>query len=128
LGDPAPPGGTPGDAYIEVQVRQDPRFKVDGDNLITDLPISLDTAVFGGEVRAPTLDGEVLLKIPPRSNTGTLLRLSGKGLTNRSTQQRGDELVSLRLMLPEKIDPELEDALRKWKERQHQEAQRKGAA
>ena len=110
-------GGPPGDAYVEIQVRDDPRFKRQGDELVLEQAVSLTQAVFGGEVRVPTLEGAVLLKIPPRSNSGTRLRIPRKGVYNRASASRGDEIVVLRIVLPDRIDPELEEALRQWQAR-----------
>lgn len=119
LGEPGLNGGPAGDAFIEIRVREDARFKRQGDHLIMELPISLSEALFGGEVRVPTIDGEVMLKIPPRSNTDQKMKLSGKGVYNRSTKRRGDQIVVLKVMLPKKPDPELEEALKRWSERHH---------
>jgi DnaJ-class molecular chaperone len=107
-------GGPPGDVYVEIQVREDPRFKQEGANLVIETPVSLTDAVFGGRVRVPTLEGQVELKVPPHSNTGTKLKLAGKGAYDRETGRRGDEIVVLKIKLPDEIDPELENALRDW--------------
>lgn len=116
-GGPSPNGGPPGDAYVELRVRNDPRFSREGADLILELPVPLIDAVFGAEIRVPTLGGEVMLKIPPRSNSGARLRLAGKGAYQRSSQARGDQIIVLKILLPEDIDPELEAALRAWKDR-----------
>ncbi len=113
-GNPSPNQGPPGDAYVEVQIRPDPRFQSQGDDLILELPMSITEAVFGAEIKVPTLDGEVLLKIPPHSNTGKRLKLGGKGIFNRASKKRGDQLVVLKVVLPSTIDKELEEALKKW--------------
>jgi DnaJ-class molecular chaperone len=113
----SPSGPTRGDVYLEVRIRPDERFQRQGDDLILELPVSITEAVFGAEVRVPTLEGGVLLKIPPGSNTGTRLRVAGKGAKSRPDSARGDELVVLKVVLPRSIDAELEAALRQWKER-----------
>lgn len=107
--------------YIELLVKSDHRFIRQGDDLLTELPVSLTEAVFGGDVRAPTVDGEVMLKVPRHSNTGTRLRIPGKGVFNRMKNRRGDQITTLKVMLPKVIDPELEEALRQW-------VRRRGAA
>lgn len=116
-GGPGFNGSPPGDAYIQLYVKPDERFTRKGDDLVLYLPISIMEAVEGGEVRVPTLDGDVLLKIPARSNTGTRLRLSGKGAYNRDSKRRGDEFVVLKVILPGEVDAEFEEALSKWQQR-----------
>lgn len=119
-GDPAPAGGEAGDAYVEIRIRADERFKLERDQLVFESPVSVDIAVLGGELRVPTPEGVVMVRVPPRSNTGTRLRLPGKGLFNRATGRRGDELVVLKITIPESLYAPLEEALRA--------GQRKGAA
>lgn len=105
--------GRPGDALIEIEVLPDPRFRLDGVNVIVELPVSLSEAVLGGEVRAPTPTGEVMLTIPKHANTGTTLRLKGKGAPRRDGGF-GDELVRLKVVLPKRPDPELEAFVSGW--------------
>src|ERR1700680_1163796 len=106
-GRPGTRGGAPGDALVEIEVRPHRIFVREGDDIHVDLPISLSEAVLGGKVKAPTPTGAVTMTVPKWSNTGTVLRLKGKGVP-RVDRSRGDELVTLRVMLPEKPDPELE--------------------
>lgn len=105
--------GVPGDALIEVEVIPDPRFKRDGDNIFLDVPISLSEAVLGAKIRVPTPTGEVTMSVPKGSNTGTTLRLRGKGAPRRGGGH-GDELVKLKVVLPHKADPELEAFVSNW--------------
>jgi DnaJ-class molecular chaperone len=88
-------------------------FSRDGDNIRVELPISLSEAVLGGKVTVPTATGPVTMTIPKWSNTGAVLRLKGKGIT-RADGDHGDELVALKIVLPEKPDPELESFIAKW--------------
>ncbi|WP_020188282.1 J domain-containing protein [Methylopila sp. 73B] len=113
-GDPGAEGGEAGDALIEIAVRPHPFFRRDGLNITLDLPISLPEAVLGGKVVAPTPSGPVTLSIPKGSNTGKVLRLKGKGAPGRG-DKRGDEYVTLKIVLPAKIDPELEAFAKRWK-------------
>jgi DnaJ-class molecular chaperone len=115
-GSPGIGGAPPGDAYVELHIRPDERFQTKGDDLIIELPISIPEAILGAQVRVPTLDGEVLLKVPPHSNRGTRLRLAKKGLFNRSKKLRGDQIVVIQIELPREIDPELESFFKKWQE------------
>ncbi len=107
-------GGRPGDAFVEIKIRPSKVFHQQGDDLILDLPISLSEAIFGGEIAVPTIDGSVKLKVPPKVNTDTKLRLSGQGVYNRKTKQRGDQIIRLKVRLPTEIDSDLENAIKNW--------------
>jgi DnaJ-class molecular chaperone len=107
-GEPSIVGGEAGDAIVTVRIGKHPQLRVDGRDLRLDLPITLYEAVLGAKVEAPTLDGHVELTIPPKSNGGRTLRLRGKGLPAGGGKQAGDLLVSLRIILPEGSNPELE--------------------
>lgn len=113
-GQPGVLGGPAGDALITIEFVPHPHFRVEGETLRRDINVSLDEAVLGAKVRVPTLDGEVSLNIPPGSTGGRALRLKGKGLPV-STGGRGDLLVTPRIVLPERPDPELEALMRKWR-------------
>jgi DnaJ-class molecular chaperone len=112
-GRPGIGGGPSGDALVEVEVRPHTLFTRDGDDIRVEVPISLDQAVLGGRVTVPTPSGEVHMTVPKWANSGTVLRLKGKGVP-RPKGGRGDEFVTLKLMLPEKPDPELEKLVRQW--------------
>jgi len=75
---------------------------------------TLDEAVLGGKVRVPTLDGPVTLTVPPKTNGGQTLRLKGKGLPRAGG--RGDLLVTLKIVLPEGGDKDLEALMKTWRE------------
>lgn len=105
--------GGPGDALIEVEVLPDPRFIRDGDDITLDLPVSLSEAVLGGRVRVPTATGAVTMAVPKGSNTGTTLRLKGKGAPKRGGGF-GDQFVKLKVVLPSPPDPELEAFVSGW--------------
>ena len=112
-GRPGYNGGEPGDALIEIEVRPHPLFTRKDDDIHLELPISLAEAVLGGKVKAPTPTGDVMLSIPKGANTGRVLRLKGKGVTKPDGSQ-GDEYVTLKIVLPEKPDPELEEFIARW--------------
>jgi curved DNA-binding protein len=100
-------GGQAGDLYLRVKVAGDPRFERKGDDLHTTVQTDLYTAVLGGEVRAPTLAGDVKLKIPAGSQNGQIFRLRGKGMPRlRHTSEHGDLYVRLDVRLPAKLTPE----------------------
>jgi DnaJ-class molecular chaperone len=105
--------GGHGDALIEVEVRPDTRFTREGDDISLELPISLSEAVLGGRIRVPTPTGEVTMTVPKGSNTGTTMRLKGKGAPHHGGGH-GDEFVRLRVVLPKGPDPELEAFVSKW--------------
>nr|WP_317893334.1 DnaJ C-terminal domain-containing protein [uncultured Sphingomonas sp.] len=96
-GDPGPGGA--GDAIVTIQVQPHRFFTRDGDDVRLDLPISLAEAVLGGEVRVPTVEGAVMLKVPKGSTSGKVLRLKGRGF-HKKGGGRGDQLVTLMVDLP----------------------------
>ncbi len=107
-------GGPPGDALVEIAVRPHRIFTRKGDDVHVELPISLREAVLGGKINVPTPGGAVAMTIPRWSNTGSVLRLKGKGVP-RSGGNPGDEYVTLKVMLPAKPDPELEKFMAQWR-------------
>jgi len=112
-GQPGINGGPPGDALVELAVTPHPLFRREGDTIRYDLPVSLAEAVLGAKVEAPTPAGKVMLTIPPGSNTGSVLRLRGRGVA-RPDGTRGDCIVTLKVVLPPKPDAALEQFLRGW--------------
>lgn len=109
----APSGGQPGDALIEVEVRTHAFFTRKGDDVHVDLPVTITEAALGGKVPAPTPSGTVTLTIPRGANTGRVLRLKGKGV-KRADGTRGDEYVTVKVMLPPELDDDLGDFLVRW--------------
>jgi DnaJ-class molecular chaperone len=103
-----------GDALITVNIAPHPHFKLEGNNLRVEVPITLYEAVLGGKVRVPTLEGAVELAIPPGTSAGRVFRLKGKGLPGKSGH--GDLYAAVRIVLPEGKDPELEELMRKWRD------------
>jgi DnaJ-class molecular chaperone len=108
------PGGRTGDLLITVSVTPHPLFQRDGADLRLDLPVTLYEAVLGGKIRVPTLDGAVELAIPAGTNAGRTFRLKGKGFPAK--ERKGDLLATVRIMLPEGQDSDLEELMRKWRE------------
>lgn len=106
------PGG-PGDGIVTIEVRPHRFFRRDGDNVRLDLPITLKEAVAGGEVRVPTVDGAVMMKIKPGSQSGHQLRLKGKGFHGK-TGVRGDQIIELQIRLPEGGDAALGAFVEGW--------------
>jgi DnaJ-class molecular chaperone len=120
-----PGGGSPGDAYVEVHISPHAYFTRKDDNIHLELPITLQEAVLGATVDVPTVHGKVSMKIPPGSNTGTTLRLKGKGVVNRKTGNKGDQYVRLKITLPEKPDTELKDFVERWSAKHGYDPRRK---
>jgi DnaJ-class molecular chaperone len=116
-GRPGYNGGEPGDALIEIEVRPHPVFTRDNDDIRIELPVSLAEAVLGGKVKAPTPTGAVMLTVPKGANSGTVLRLKGKGVA-KAQGGHGDQYVTLKVMLPDKPDPELEEFITRWSKSQ----------
>lgn len=102
----SPTGGPSGDLYLRVRLKPHPQFTLDGDNLISELQISPSLAVIGGEATVNTLDGPVMINIPPMSQSGRMLRLRERGLPRLKQSIRGDHLVRLRIQLPGTLSPE----------------------
>jgi DnaJ-class molecular chaperone len=105
--------GEPGDALVEVTIKPHSLFTREGNDIYVDLPITLSEAVLGARVNVPTPTGPVTMTVPKGSNTGTVLRLRGKGVLRRDGGH-GDELVRLKVMLPERPDAELEAFVSGW--------------
>ena len=119
-------GGPPGDAFVEIEVRPHPRFERKGDDLLVEVPISIDEAVLGGRIEVPTIGGRVNLTVPKGSSSGRTLRLKGKG-AKRASGGHGDQLVRLRIVMPDSVDPELERFMRDWSARNRYDPRRDDA-
>jgi DnaJ-class molecular chaperone len=109
-GEPGPGGA--GDAIVEIAIQPHRFFRRDGDDVLLDLPVTLAEAVLGAKVKAPTVDGPVMLNVPAGSSSGRVLRLKGKGFHKRSGE-RGDQLVTLMVDLPSE-DAELRQFVEAW--------------
>jgi len=107
-------GGRTGDLLITVSVTPHPLFQRDGADLRLDLPVTLYEAVLGAKVRVPTLEGAVELAIPAGTNSGRTFRLKGKGFPGK--ERTGDLLASVRIVLPEGHDRDLDELMCKWRE------------
>ncbi len=112
-GAPGIAGGPAGDALIEVTVAPHPLFRREGQDIHLDLPISINEAVLGGRVPVPTVTGAVTMAIPPGSDSGTKLRLRGKGIQEHGQQPAGDAYATLRVMVGP-ADDALRSFLRDW--------------
>lgn len=116
-------GGPPGDALITISVLPHPYFTRKGDDIELELPITLREAVLGTKLEIPTPTGRVRMSVPKGANTGTRLRLKGKGV-QRADGSRGDEYITLKIVLPDQPDPELEAFVQGWSGAQSQNPRR----
>lgn len=114
-GQPGPGGGPAGDAHVEISVQPHPMFRRDGNDIEVDLPITFDEAVLGGKIEVPTLSGPVSMRVPKGASSGQILRLKGKGI-QPGKGPLGDQYVRLKIVLPDKIDGNMEDIARRWRE------------
>ncbi|WP_341909192.1 DnaJ C-terminal domain-containing protein [Ferrovibrio terrae] len=108
--------GEAGDALIEVTVEPHPFFVRQGDDLHLELPLTLDEAILGAKIPVPTIDGMVAVSVPKGASSGTTLRLKGRGfpLKGGASDQRGDQYVKLKIVLPEKPNSALEKLIEGW--------------
>jgi DnaJ-class molecular chaperone len=116
-GAPGRRGAEPGDALVEIKVRPHPYFKRLDDDIALDLPITIDEAVLGAKVEVPTIAGRVQLTLPRATSSGRIFRLKGRGVHNTTTGHAGDQLVTVRIVLPEAIDDELSYFLSEWRQK-----------
>lgn len=107
-GMPGSNGGPAGDALIAITVAAHAFFRRDGDDVLLDLPITLQEAVLGARVDVPTINGPLSVKIPPGSRSGARMRLKGRGIGE------GHQIVVLQVVLPAGPEPALEAFLRGW--------------
>jgi DnaJ-class molecular chaperone len=113
-GNPGSGGAPDGDALIEIQIEPHDIFNRKERDIHCEVAVGLSEAVLGGSVTVPTVHGPVALKVPAGSNSGTTLRLKGKGLPERGTTAAGDQYIKLRVVLPDPPDPELTRFLKTW--------------
>ena len=111
-GAPGSGGGPAGDLYLRVQVQPHPFFRREGDDIHVELPVALHEALLGAEVTVPTLKARVSLRIPPETQNGRVIRLAGQGLP-RAGGGQGDMFVSVKVVLPQKLNDLERDAVQK---------------
>jgi molecular chaperone DnaJ len=105
-------GGPPGDLYVDITVQAHPLFTRDGQNLSCEVPISFATAVLGGSVEVPTLDGNVVLKVPAETQSGSLFRLRGKGVRSVRDSGVGDLFCRVQVETPVNLTSDQKERLR----------------
>jgi DnaJ-class molecular chaperone len=105
-------GGPAGDLYILTKVRSHPLYERKGDNLYVDVPITVTEAALGASIEVQTLDGPVMMKIPPATQSGQTFRLSAKGMPHLKGEGRGDQFVRIKIVLPRNLDERSKQLLR----------------
>ncbi len=113
-GRPGMRGGPSGDAMVEIRINPHPHFERRDRDIHLELPVSLGEAVLGGKIDVPTIDGPVTMTVPKGANTGTTLRLKGRGIGGPKGGARGNQYVRLSVSLPPSSDDELEAFLERW--------------
>ncbi len=108
-------GGAPaGDAFIEIHVEPHPFFRRTDNTIDVEVPVTPAEAALGAKITVPTIHGKVSLTVPKGSNSGTTLRLKDKGVRDPRGGTRGDQHVTLRIVLPDRPDAELTAFLERW--------------
>lgn len=123
-GTPGSSGATAGDALIEIKVRPHAEFRREGEDILLDLPITIDEAILGGRVEVPTPSGRVQLTIPKGTSSGKTFRLKGKGVRPKGGAG-GDQLVTVRIVMPTEIDESLSYFFSEWRQKHSYDPGRK---
>jgi len=109
-------GGPPGDLYVEIRVNPHKLFTRDGADLACEVPISIATAILGGDVDLPTLDGNVSLKVPAGTQSGKVFRLRAKGVSTVRDARQGDLFAKVAVETPVNLSSEQKDLLQQFEE------------
>ena len=120
-GEAPPRGGTPGNLYVALTVRQHEYFKRQGTDILYEMLISYSEAAMGAELEVPTLDGKDMLKIPAGSQSGRVFRIKGKGVPVVHSSSRGDELVVVKIVTPQTLTSRQKELLREFAEIERQQ-------
>jgi molecular chaperone DnaJ len=115
-GEPGRNGGPPGDLYVDIMLRPHPIFARDGQDLRCEVPVSFATAALGGSLDVPTLNGQVALKIPPETQSGSIFRLRGKGVRSVRSSGVGDLFCLVQIETPVHLTDEQKRMLRAFDE------------
>jgi molecular chaperone DnaJ len=114
MGEPGRNGGPAGDLYILTRVRPHPRLERRGDNLYSEVPITITEAALGARIEVPTIDGPTTMRIPPETSSGQVFRLRGKGVPHLKGGGHGDQLVTVRIVAPKNLDARSQELLREF--------------
>jgi len=105
-GEAAQEGGTPGDLYVVLSVKEHELFERQGDDLFCEIPIKFTLATLGGQIEVPTLTGKASLKIPAGTQSGTTFRLRDRGMPSLRGGRHGDELIRVHVEVPSALSSE----------------------
>ncbi|MEE8579603.1 MAG: J domain-containing protein, partial [Hyphomicrobium sp.] len=106
-----------GDALVEVRVRPHARFQRSDGDILLEVPITIDEAILGAKIEVPTIAGRVQLTLPKGTNSGRVFRLKGKGIKCAGRPEAGDQLVTVRIVLPDTIDDSLAYFISEWRQK-----------
>jgi molecular chaperone DnaJ len=120
-GQPGDNNGPPGDLYLLVRVRPHKFFRRRDNDILLDLNVNIAQATLGAEVKVPTVDGDVMLKIPPGTQPGKIIRMRGKGVPHLRSNSRGDQLVVVSITIPTRLDDEERELFEKLAEKMDSE-------
>lgn len=112
------PGALPGDIYVQLNVKPSNVFIRIGKDVEVELPVLFSDAILGTEVQVPTVDGSIMMKIPPNVTSNQKIRIKGKGVLDNITKIRGDQIAILKIKMPENVDEEFKKAVEDWTKRQ----------
>ncbi len=107
------PSGKRGDLYLNIIVKPHPHFQRRGNDIFSEVQIPYSLAVLGGEILVNTIDGDVVLKIPPGTPSGKVFRLKEKGVNSIGSRKRGDHYVNIQIFVPQKVSGEYKDLLKR---------------
>ena len=112
-GEPGLNGGVPGDLFLIIRIKPHHFLRREEDNLYMEVPVTVAEAMAGGTITIPTIEGQIRVKVPPKSQSGQTLKLKGKGAVNPKTKKKGDLMVKLVVKVPKTDDKEVIDAVKK---------------
>ena len=115
-GEPGDQGGPRGDLYVLVEVQLDEIFDRDGNHILCEVPISITQAMLGDTIRVPTLEGEADIKVPPGTQPGTSFRLRGMGIKDLRGYHTGDQMVTVQVEIPTRLNGEQKKLVKEFKE------------
>jgi len=125
-GEPGINGGPPGDLYVYIEVKPHKIFERRGSDIYCEVPISFVQAALGDEIDVPVLDGSGSIKVPEGTQTGSSFTLKGKGIPHVRGHRRGDQIVFVKVTVPNKLSEKQKDLLKKFNEEEEKKKDRKG--
>lgn len=105
-------GGPPGDLFIVTRIRPHPFFERKGDNLYCDVPITVSEATLGAKIEVPTVDGKASMRVPQGTSSGQAFRLRGMGIPHLKGTGRGDQVVTVKIVVPQNLDARSQELFR----------------